>query len=144
MHKITPGSSENAQNPMRNFQKGTKSHIELCAFSEDPRGILCIYGSSMWDCVPFWKFLMGFCAFSQEPGVILCIFGSSSWDFVITPGSSENAQNPMRNFQTGTKSHKELPKMHKIPQRTSKNAQNPMRNFQKCTKSQECIFGSSS
>jgi hypothetical protein len=31
------------------------------------------------------------------------------------PGSSKEAQNPMRNFQKGTKSHKELPKMHKIP-----------------------------
>jgi hypothetical protein len=25
MHKITPGSSKNTQNPTRNFQKGTKS-----------------------------------------------------------------------------------------------------------------------
>jgi hypothetical protein len=41
------------------------------------------------------------------------------------------------NFQKGTKSHKDLPKMPKIPRRTSKNAQNPMRNFQKCTKSHE-------
>jgi hypothetical protein len=53
----------------------------------------------------------------------------------------------MRNFQICTKSHQDLPKMHKIPceiqkrpkisQRTSKNAQNPMRNFLKCTKSHE-------
>jgi hypothetical protein len=40
-------------------------------------------------------------------------------------------------FQKCKKSHEELPKRHKIPQRTSKNAQNPMRNFQKCTNSQE-------
>jgi hypothetical protein len=88
MHKIPPGSCESAYNPMMNFQKGTKSHIELpeikmrfCAFSEDPRGILCIYGSYMWDFVHFWKFLMGFCAFLEDPGGVLCIFGSSSWDF---------------------------------------------------------------
>jgi hypothetical protein len=40
----------------------------------------------------------------------------------------------MRNFQKCTKSHEELPKMHKMIWGTSKNAQNPMRNFQKCTK----------
>jgi hypothetical protein len=33
----------------------------------------------------------------------------------IPEGTSKNAQNPMRNFQKCTKSHKELPKMHKIP-----------------------------
>jgi hypothetical protein len=44
----------------------------------------------------------------------------------ITPGSSKNTQNPIRNFQKGTK-----------PQRSSKNAQNPMRNFKKCTKFNE-------
>jgi hypothetical protein len=33
----------------------------------------------------------------------------------IPPESSKNAQNPKRNFQKGTKSHKELPKMHKNP-----------------------------
>jgi hypothetical protein len=43
----------------------------------------------------------------------------------------------MRNFQKGTKSHIELPKMHKIPWGTYKSAQNPTRNIQKCTKSQE-------
>jgi hypothetical protein len=41
------------------------------------------------------------------------------------------------NFQKCTKSHEELPNMHKIPPGSSENAQNPMRNFQKCTKSQE-------
>jgi hypothetical protein len=29
--------------------------------------------------------------------------------------TSKNAKNHMKNFQKGTKSHKELPKMHKIP-----------------------------
>jgi hypothetical protein len=53
----------------------------------------------------------------------------------------------MRNFQICTKSHQNLPKMHKIPRGTSKkaqhptknfkNAQNSMKNFQKCTKSNE-------
>jgi hypothetical protein len=33
----------------------------------------------------------------------------------ITEGTSKYAQNPMMNFQKGTKSHIELPKMHKIP-----------------------------
>jgi hypothetical protein len=77
--------------------------------------------------------------------------------------SAHNAQNPTRNFQKYTKSHEELPnmhkipwgssKMHKIPRRTSKNiprgtssnaqnlirnfqnSHNPMRNFQRCKKS---------
>jgi hypothetical protein len=40
-------------------------------------------------------------------------------------------------FKKGKKSHKELPKMYKIPRETSKNDQNPTRIFQKCTKSQE-------
>jgi hypothetical protein len=74
MHTIPEGTSKNAQNPMRNskyaqnptriFRKCTKSHEELpkrhkfCALLEVPRGILYIFGSSMWDFVPFWKFLM--------------------------------------------------------------------------------------
>ena len=37
------------------------------------------------------------------------------------------------NEQECTKSHEELPKMHKIIWGNSKNAQNPTRNFQKCT-----------
>jgi hypothetical protein len=48
--------------------------------------------------------------------------------------TSQNAQNPTRNFQKMHKSHEELPNMHKIPKGSSENAQNPMRNFQKCTK----------
>jgi hypothetical protein len=39
------------------------------------------------------------------------------------------------NYQKCTKSHEDLPNMHKIPPGSSENAQNPMRNFQKDTKS---------
>jgi hypothetical protein len=49
--------------------------------------------------------------------------------------TSNNAPNPRRNFQKCTKSHEELPNMHKIPPGSCKNAQNPIRNFQKGTKS---------
>jgi hypothetical protein len=54
--------------------------LGICAFFEVPHGILCIFGSSLWDFVPFWKFLMGFCAFLEDP-------------------ASENAQNPMIDFK---------------------------------------------
>jgi hypothetical protein len=47
------------------------SIMGFCAFSEDPRGILCIFGSSMWDFVPFWKILVGFCAYLEVPHRIL-------------------------------------------------------------------------
>jgi hypothetical protein len=88
---------------MRKFQKCTKSHEELpnvhkipswdfvhylksfmrsYAFTEDARGILCIFGSFSWEFVHYWKFLMGFCAFLEVFCGILCLFGSSSWDFV--------------------------------------------------------------
>jgi hypothetical protein len=43
----------------------------------------------------------------------------------IPRGSSENAQNPRKNFQKCTKSNEELPKMHKITGEASKYAQNP-------------------
>jgi hypothetical protein len=36
----------------------------------------------------------------------------------------------MRNFQKCTKSHEELPNVHKIPRGSSKNAQNPMIDFE--------------
>jgi hypothetical protein len=62
---------------------------------------LCIFGSSSLDFVHFWKLLVG-----------LCIFESSF-------------------FRKCTKSHEELPKMHKIPWETSKYAQNQARIFQK-------------
>jgi hypothetical protein len=58
--------------------------------------------------VHFWKFLVGFCAFL--------------W-------SSKNAQNPMRNYQKGTKSQEKLPNMHKIRRGSSKNAQDLMIDF---------------
>jgi hypothetical protein len=65
----------------------------FCAFSEDNRGILCIFGSFSFDFVHFWKFLVefcaflevtrgivyilevlpGICAFSEDPRGILCI-----------------------------------------------------------------------
>ena len=50
--------------------------------------------------------------------------------YALPWGNSQNAQNAMRNFQMCTKSHEDLPKIHKIPWLTSNNAQNPMRNFQ--------------
>jgi hypothetical protein len=40
----------------------------FCAFSEDPGGILCIFGSSSWDFVHFRKFLLGFCTFLEVWG----------------------------------------------------------------------------
>jgi hypothetical protein len=100
-------TSNNAQNPTR-----------ILSSSWDFVHFWKFYG----DFVPFWKFLMGFCAFLQDPGGILCIFGSSSWDFVhfwkflLGFGALfEVRPNPRRNFQKCTKSHIELPKMHKIP-----------------------------
>jgi hypothetical protein len=69
----------------------SKSFMGFCGFLEDPRGILCIFGSSSYHFVHLWKFLMGFCTFLE----------------FTPPGSSKNAQNPMRNFQKGTKSNKE-------------------------------------
>ena len=46
----------------------SKSIMGFCAFSEDPRGILCIYFLSYsYNFVHFWKFLMGFCAFLEFP-----------------------------------------------------------------------------
>jgi hypothetical protein len=111
-HKIPHRTSKNAQNPMRNLQKCTKSNEEHP--KKVPHGILCIFGSSMWDFVPFWKFLMGFCAFLQDPGGILCIFGSSSWDFVhfrkILVGFCAFME-----VLCGIVCHEDLPKMHKIP-----------------------------
>jgi hypothetical protein len=60
MHKIPPGSSENAQNPTRNFQKCTKLFLEVL------HGILCSFGCSSWDFVHFWKFLVGLCIFESS------------------------------------------------------------------------------
>jgi hypothetical protein len=108
MHKIPPGSSKYAQNPTRIFQKCTKFHQELgsfswdfghfwkfligfCAFLEVLCGILCLFGSSSWDFVHFWKILVGFCAYLEVPHGILCN--------LIPRGSSENAQNPMIDFE---------------------------------------------
>jgi hypothetical protein len=127
----------------------------FCAFSEDPHGILCIFGSFSCDFVHFWKFLVGFCAFLEVPRWILYIYGSSTWDCVylgvprgivyilevppgilcpkmhkIQRGTSKNAQNPTRNFQKCTKSQEKLPNMHKIPRGSSENAQNLIMNFQ--------------
>jgi hypothetical protein len=116
---------------MRKFQKCTKSHEELpkmhkmiCGTSKNAQNP--IFGSSLWDFVPFWKFLMGFCAFLEDPGGVLCIFGSSSWDFThfwkFLVGFCA--------FQKCTKSHEELTNVHKIPRGSSKNAQNPMIDFE--------------
>jgi hypothetical protein len=77
--------------------------MRFCALLEVPRGLL-------WH---FWKFLVGFCELFEVNHGILCIFRRSSWDFV-------HAQNPTRFFRKCTKSHEELPKMHKIPGETSK------------------------
>ena len=61
-------------------------HVVFCIFGRNSQDVFeilrRIFGSSLWDFVPFWKFLVGFCAFLENPGGILCIFGSSSWDFV--------------------------------------------------------------
>ena len=47
--------------------------VGFCAFSEDPGGILCIFGSSSSDFVNFWKFLMEFCEF-LEASPVICAF----------------------------------------------------------------------
>jgi hypothetical protein len=56
-------------------------HGILCIF-ENHRGILCTFGSSSWDFVHFWKFLISFCAFLEVPHGILYIFGISSWQTI--------------------------------------------------------------
>jgi hypothetical protein len=141
INKIPRRSSENAQNPMLEVLCGIlcifgsslwdfvpvwKFLMGFCAFSEDPGGILCIFGSSSWDFVQFWKFLVGFCAFLEVPHVILCSFGSSSLDFVhfwkFLVG--------LRNFQKCSKSNEKLPNINKIPRGSSENAQNPMIDFE--------------
>jgi hypothetical protein len=80
-HKIPQRTSKNAQNPMRNFQKCTNSQEKLPAFLEVPHVILCSFGSSLWDFVHFWKFLVGLCIF-ESSSWDCAHFGSSSWDFV--------------------------------------------------------------
>jgi hypothetical protein len=82
----------------------------FCASFEVTHGILWIFGRSSWDFVHIWKFFMRFCAFLEVPH-----HEELPNMHKTPPGSSKNAQNPMRNFQKGTKSHIELPKMHKIP-----------------------------
>jgi uncharacterized membrane protein YuzA (DUF378 family) len=87
MHKIPRGTSINAKNPTRNFQLHLrKMLVGFFAYLEVSLGNLCIFGSSSWDFVHFWKFFVGFCAV---------------WF-------------AMRKFQKCTKSHEELPKMHKM------------------------------
>jgi hypothetical protein len=56
--------------------------------------------------------------------------------YKIPRGSSENAQNPMIDFEYCTKSQEELPKYTQSHEELS-NIHNPMGNFQKCTKSNE-------
>jgi hypothetical protein len=91
--------------------------MRFCAFLEDLRGILRIFGSSSWDFVHCCEKLPNM---HKIPG-----------------GTSKYAQNPTRIFQKCTKSHEELPKRHKIPGETSKYAQNQARIFQKCTRSHD-------
>jgi hypothetical protein len=107
MHKITEETSKYAQNHTRIFRKCTKSHEELpkrhkiphrtsinaqnltrifrkcrfCAFSEDPRGILCIFGSFSQDCA-YLRVPHGIVYILEVPRGILCIFGISSYNFV--------------------------------------------------------------
>jgi hypothetical protein len=57
---------------MWDFVPFWKFLMGFCAFSEDPVGILCIFGSSSWDLCIFWKFLVGFCAFWEVPHGIKC------------------------------------------------------------------------
>jgi hypothetical protein len=126
MQNIPLGTSKNAQDVFGTcLVLSVKSSSWDCVYLGVPRGIvyilevppeiLCIIRSHSWDFVHFRKILVGFCALFEV----------------------ENAQNPMRNFQKGTKSHIELPKMYKIPRETSKSAQNQTRIFKKCTKSNE-------
>jgi hypothetical protein len=89
-------------------------------------GIFCLFGSSSWDFVHYRKILVGFCAYLEVPSVILELPEINK----IPRGTYKIAQNPMRNFQRCTKSHKKLPNMHKIPRGSSENAQNPMIDFE--------------
>jgi hypothetical protein len=71
MHKIPRGSSENAQNPRKNFQKCTKSNEELPKIIlEVLHVIFCIFGRNSQDVVQFLKFFIGLLAVPYE---ILCI-----------------------------------------------------------------------
>jgi hypothetical protein len=133
-------NSKTAQNDMRNFQKRTKFHEELpkvhkiprgslvgfCAHLEVPHGILCIFGSSSYHFVRLWKFLMGFYAVLEFPHgkAYTCPFHPFTFSLQNT------CFYDMRNFQKCTKSHEELPNVHKIPRGSSKNAQNPMIDFE--------------
>ena len=134
------GNSKNAQNPTRNFQICAKSHEGL----PNMHKISWLTSNNAQNPTRNFQNIHNPMRNSQ-----IC---------TILRGTSKNEQNPTRNFQICTKSHEELPKMHKIPRGTSKNAQksheklpnmhkipwgtskyaqNPTRIFQKCTKSHE-------
>jgi hypothetical protein len=53
----------------------------FCALFEVIHVILCSFGSSSWDFLQFWKFLVGLCIFESSSWDFVH-FGSSSWDFV--------------------------------------------------------------
>jgi hypothetical protein len=93
MHKIPPGSSENAQNPMRDFVHFWKFLVGFCAFLEFPHG-------KAYTC-PFHPF-----TFSLQ-NTCFC-----------NKGTSTNAQHYMRNLQKCKASHEEIPNMHKIRKST--------------------------
>jgi hypothetical protein len=111
------GNSKNVQNPMRNFQRCTKSHDWLRIMHTIP------WGTSKMYTIP-WGTLK-YAQYHEELPKL----------HKITWLTSNNAQNPMRNFRKCTKSHDDLLKMHKIPWLTSNNAQNPTSNFHKCKQS---------
>ena len=134
------GTSKNAQHPMRNFQKYTKSHEELPKIHKIP-----------WE--NMHKIPRGSSNDAQNPTRKFQNVHNPMRNSQICTKSHEKlpripweaSTNPMKNFQKCTKSNEELPKnvqnlirnfqnMHKMPWGTSKN---PMRNFQKCTKSHE-------
>jgi hypothetical protein len=108
MHKIPRGTSKNAQNYMRKFQKYyLRVPHGIVYIFEVPRGILCIFGISSYNFVHFWKFLVGFCA---------RIFRKCTKSHEELPKrhkiphrTSINAQNHTRIFRKCTKSHEELP-----------------------------------
>jgi lysozyme family protein len=73
---------------------------------------LCIFRRSSLDFVHYLKSIMKSCTFSEDPPQNPTTY---SQIYTIPRGTSKNAQNPRKNFQICTKSHRDLPKMHKIP-----------------------------
>jgi hypothetical protein len=131
MHKTPPGSSKNAQNPMRNFQKGTKSNKERFSLIAAIAGYNQFKTSSCNHEYPGNTAKVD----AEEVDSNICLAKISL--IMTKPDNFYDMINITRNFQKCTTLYEELTKMHKIPRGTSKYAQNPTMIFQKCTKSHD-------